>query len=817
MGFPIKFIDNNLIFNHDNECYAYYELEAYNYNFLSTDGKMTIYDSLRQLFAQSREGKMQLLVIATEKSIEKTQEDSKKHIKGELAEIANKHVDDVTNELVKTYGKNELEYRYYIGFKLLLNEEQKAVTKNTVLTDVKNSWKAFLSSANRTLFDDYTSVDIAEIERYAKVERYLESRITKRFKMRRMEPKDYAYVVQNLYGQQGTDYDTFRYHADVKETTNAKMIKTYDVINLTDSLIEEEQRYLKITNDDMTNYVAYLPISNITGDLEFPDNEILYHQQQQFNFPVDVSINVECMPNVKALTTIRNKKKELKSLDEHAVENDGDSSNNLLIARDDADELEAILEKSKESMYKMSYVVRVVADSEEELQKRVTEVRDYYDDYSIKLQRPHGDMIGLHEEFIPSASAYRKDYIQYVTADFLAGLGFGSTQKLGEDNGIYIGYNVDTGKTVRIQPWLAAQGIKGTVTNALASAFIGSLGGGKSFSNNLVVYYATLFGAKSFIVDPKSERYGWVHDLVFLRDKINIVNLTSEEENKGLLDPYIIMDNRKDAERLAIDTISFLTGITARDGKKFPVLRKHVRTVSAMEKPGMLHIIEELKNSNDDVAMSIADHIESFVDYDFAHLLFSDGTVENSIKLDKPLNVLQIADLVLPDENATLGEYTTIEMLSVAMMIVISSFALKFIQTDRATFKIVDLDEAWTFLQVAQGKTLANKLVRAGRAMNAAVYFVTQNTDDLLDEKMKNNIGMKFAFRSTDINEIEKTFQFYGIEKTDENVDRIKNLDNGECLFQDIWGRTGVVKFDAVFDDLFRAFDTRPPLENEVA
>ncbi|MBF2386006.1 ATP-binding protein, partial [Listeria seeligeri] len=151
------------------------------------------------------------------------------------------------------------------------------------------------------------------------------------------------------------------------------------------------------------------------------------------------------------------------------------------------------------------------------------------------------------------------------------------------------------------------------------------------------------------------------------------------------------------------------------------------------------------------------------------------------------------------------------------MMIVISSFALKFIQTDRATFKIVDLYEAWTFLQVAQGKTLANKLVRAGRAMNAAVYFVTQNTDDLLDEKMKNNIGMKFAFRSTDINEIEKTFQFYGIEKTDENVDRIKNLDNGECLFQDIWGRTGVVKFDAVFDDLFRAFDTRPPLENEVA
>ena len=38
-------------------------------------------------------------------------------------------------------------------------------------------------------------------------------------------------------------------------------------------------------------------------------------------------------------------------------------------------------------------------------------------------------------------------------------------------------------------------------------------------------------------------------------------------------------------------------------------------------------------------------------------------------------------------------------------------------------------------LQVAQGKTLSMKLVQAGRAMNAGIYFVTQNTDDLLDEK----------------------------------------------------------------------------------
>ena len=39
--------------------------------------------------------------------------------------------------------------------------------------------------------------------------------------------------------------------------------------------------------------------------------------------------------------------------------------------------------------------------------------------------------------------------------------------------------------------------------------------------------------------------------------EINIVNLTSEEQNRGLLDPYVIMENPKDSESLAIDILTF--------------------------------------------------------------------------------------------------------------------------------------------------------------------------------------------------------------------------------------------------------------------
>ena len=36
--FPIKYIDNNLVWNKDNEVFAYYELIPYNYSFTLGNG-----------------------------------------------------------------------------------------------------------------------------------------------------------------------------------------------------------------------------------------------------------------------------------------------------------------------------------------------------------------------------------------------------------------------------------------------------------------------------------------------------------------------------------------------------------------------------------------------------------------------------------------------------------------------------------------------------------------------------------------------------------------------------------------------------------
>ena len=814
--FPIKYIDNNLVWNKDNEVFAYYELIPYNYSFLSAEQKFIVHDSFRQLIAQSREGKIHALQIATESSIRSMQEQSKKLVTGKLKEVACQKIDEQTEALVSMIGDNQVDYRFFLGFKLMVTEEQlnlKNIKKSAWLT-----FTEFLHEVNHTLMNDFVSMPNDEINRYMKMEKLLENKISRRFKVRRLEIHDFGYLMEHLYGRDGIAYEDYEYQLPKKKLNKETLIKYYDLIRPTRCVIEESQRYLRLEHEDKESYVSYFTVNAIVGELDFPSSEIFYFQQQQFTFPVDTSMNVEIVENRKALTTVRNKKKELKDLDNHAYQAGSETSSNVVDALDSVDELETDLDQSKESMYKLSYVIRVSAPDLDELKRRCDEVKDFYDDLNVKLVRPAGDMLGLHSEFLPASKRYINDYVQYVKSDFLAGLGFGATQQLGETTGIYMGYSVDTGRNVYLQPSLASQGVKGTVTNALASAFVGSLGGGKSFCNNLLVYYSVLFGGQAVILDPKAERGNWKETLPEIAHEINIVNLTSDKDNAGLLDPFVIMKNVKDAESLAIDILTFLTGISSRDGEKFPVLRKAVRSVTQSDSRGLLHVIDELRREDTPISRNIADHIDSFTDYDFAHLLFSDGTVENAISLDNQLNIIQVADLVLPDKDTTFEEYTTIELLSVSMLIVISTFALDFIHSDRSIFKIVDLDEAWAFLNVAQGETLSNKLVRAGRAMQAGVYFVTQSSGDVSKESLKNNIGLKFAFRSTDINEIKQTLEFFGIDKDDENNQkRLRDLENGQCLLQDLYGRVGVVQIHPVFEELLHAFDTRPPVQrNEV-
>ena len=250
MAYPIKYIENNLVFNHDGECFAYYELIPYNYSFLSPDEKYQVHDNFRQLIAQNRDGKIHALQLATESSIRATQEWSKKEVTGRLKDVAYKKIDEQTEALVSMIGDNQVDYRFFIGFKLLLNDQELSI--KGVQSEIKKALEEFLHGVNHKLMGDFVSMSNEEIERFSKMEHLLESKISRRFKIRKLDKNDFGYIIEHIYGQTGIPYEEYEYHLPKRYKNKEVLVKKYDILKPTRCLIEENQRYLKLVQEDMT-------------------------------------------------------------------------------------------------------------------------------------------------------------------------------------------------------------------------------------------------------------------------------------------------------------------------------------------------------------------------------------------------------------------------------------------------------------------------------------------------------------------------------------------------------------------------------------
>ena len=237
MAYPIKYIENNLVWNNDGECFAYYELLPYNYSFLSPEQKYQVHDSFRQLIAQNRDGRIHALQISTESSIRAAQERSKKEVSGRLKEIAYEKIDAQTEALISMIGENQVDYRFFIGFKLILNEQE--VTIKSVGKEAANAFSDFIHDVNHKLMGDFVSMSNDEIWRFSKMEKLLENKISRRFKIRRLDKDDFGYLIEHLYGQTGTAYEDYEYYLPKKKLDKETLVKYYDLIKPTRCLISE--------------------------------------------------------------------------------------------------------------------------------------------------------------------------------------------------------------------------------------------------------------------------------------------------------------------------------------------------------------------------------------------------------------------------------------------------------------------------------------------------------------------------------------------------------------------------------------------------
>ena len=76
-----------------------------------------------------------------------------------LKEVAYQKIDEQTEALVSMIGDNQVDYRFFLGFKLMVTEEQlnlKNIKKSAWLT-----FKEFLHEVNHTLMNDFVSMPVS--------------------------------------------------------------------------------------------------------------------------------------------------------------------------------------------------------------------------------------------------------------------------------------------------------------------------------------------------------------------------------------------------------------------------------------------------------------------------------------------------------------------------------------------------------------------------------------------------------------------------------------------------------------------------------
>ena len=143
-------------------------------------------------------------------------------------------------------------------------------------------------------------------------------------------------------------------------------------------------------------------------------------------------------------------------------------------------------------------------------------------------------------------------------------------------------------------------------------------------------------------------------------------------------------------------------------------------------------------------------------------------------------------------------------------MAIISNFAKKFAMVKRPVFKVILFDESWMLGKTEEGVKLYDFLTRMGRSLYSGCIFNGHSVLDLPSEGIKNTISYKFCFQTTNEAEAQRMCEYMGLEPTVTNKETFKNLGNGECMFQDLDGHIGILKFDAVFQDLIDVFSTTP-------
>lgn len=800
-------------------------MTGFNYDYKSDSNKIAILNRLAR-FISNIGAEAKILIVPVSQDIDNHYNSLIERMdkKDALYKFAQAHAKGAGQYLKEKIARNSNNYVTYIITKLKVQDD--------IIKDLKDAFSYFVKSPLQSVYEflSVESRDILarEISMFNNLANDYLKEQSRRITLRKCDALDIQWLYRRMY-RRGMGEVKLRYNLKDGEKVawtpfceriiknGEEAIRPYrkDVYSLQEGLLDfSGSRCVKVFQDDgRTSHQAFLAISHIPDGIEFPGNEWLL-VLQDYPMQTEVCIHIDTVEHKKSIKDIDGKKREIKSQIQHIEDNYEDVPDELASSKEYADELEAELKASNAPICRASITFCLASDNIEELDANVKFIKETYEDCNFSLERPLADQFKLFMEFIPGAGRYMTDYVQPLPPRTLAGGMIGATRLLGDNKGPYIGNTGVLEKYVFISMGLAC-----LRNRSAAACFLGNLGVGKSFNANLFLYLNILYGGMGLIFDPKGERTKWIEELPELREHTSIITLSTDQEDKGKLDPFLIYkDNLDEAGELALNILSELFKLNPNDDEYIAILEA-IRWTKKQPEPCMSLLADHLMKFPEedefrDKARKVGRKIDLLREAGMAGLLFGTGN-ETGLTLTNRLNILQIQNLTLPDPKTPKEDYTQEETLSTVLMIPIASFAKKFAMSIKNIFKIILFDESWALSATATGIKLMNFLARMGRSLYAGCIFIGHSVNDLKGEGIKNAISYKFCFQTTDTDEARRVLEFMDLDVTEENIEEVKRLKNGQCLFMDLDGRIGKLQFDAVYEHLKIAFSTTPKEKKE--
>ena len=557
---------------------------------------------------------------------------------------------------------------------------------------------------------------------------------------------------------------------------------------------------LEVEVEEGTAYQAFLCVGSLAEEAEFPGAaEVLFAPAEDAGFPVDAVLHAQWIGNREALGQVRKRILDV----EHAYREQlqGASGPGVLAEEDRelAREYEAILQSSAHPpMLRASISLAVGASDRDELERRVTSLRERFGD--VALHRPRGLQHALFADHLPRPGGGSvPDYVQQMTVEQFGASVPIATVHVGSNDGVYIGFSPTTGvRPVFYDPTEAPR-------EARASAVLlaGTLGSGKTIAAQSIAFAAQRRGSLVVDFDPKPDH--GLDRVAELRGEVEVLELSGDPEHRGKLDPLAI-GLPELREELAS---SYLVELLRDPAPSWEVaIDRAVRDAVRAGERSLAGVIERLRSAEAETGREVAEALDVLSDFGLARLGFGAGEAE-PIEVERSVITIRTPGLSLPDPGASRETYTRAERVSVATLSLVAALALRLIAGDRSRHKVVVLDEAWFLLASTQGRSLLNRIIRLGRALNATVLVATQRLADL--GELAELFGVYFLFGQETDTEARAGIAQIGLDAEDAAARaRLREYRQGLCLMRDLDGRVGELRFDLVFPELLAALDNTP-------